>query len=323
MTRVPSALRPPLALLAAAALLACSAAKPSSTPGIRSDAATLEESSLEYALRGDLERARVIQERALVAYRSVDDTAAMAGALNRVGNLRQRSGDPDGARQAYAEAQNLARLTGDAAEEAAATSNLGTLAEEAGDLATADVLYRQAAALAQSAGADATRATVLNNQALLARRRGDPAAAIELLRAALDLDRAQGNEAGEANRLRNLGAVYAAVGRRAEALDALARALDIDRRRENVPEIALDLVLASEVHARETTGLGVAISQRRRAAEIHRLLDRQQAVAADETAIAGWCAALRAADPGAPGLVACAPGGSPATVAGDAEPAGS
>jgi len=298
-----------VALVAATATLACSAAKPSARPGIRSDAATLEQSSLEYALRGDLARALSIQERALVAYRSVDDTAAMAGALNRVGNLRQRTGDPDGAHRAYVEAQNLARLTGDAAEEAAATSNLGTLAEESGDLATADVLYRQAAALAASAGADATRATALNNQALLARRRGDPSTAIALLEEALALDRKQGNETGEANRLRNLGAVYAAVGRRADALDALGRALDIDRRRENVPEIALDLVLASEVHAREAKSLGLAISQRRRAAEIHRLLGRADAIAADEAAITAWCDALRSFAPDAPGLAACPTGG--------------
>ncbi len=299
------ALHRALLLGAAAALLGCSATQKERALGIRSDAATLEQSSLEYALRGDLERARELEERALLAYRSVDDTEAMTGALNRVGNLRQRTGDPEGARLAYLEAQNLARLTGDAAEEAAATSNLGTLAEEAGDLDAAEALYRSVSALAESAGAYATLATVLNNQALLARRRGDAARAIELLEAALELDRAQRNEAGEANRLRNLGTTYASLGRHAEAIEALEGALAIDRRRENVPEIALDLVLSSEVHARAGNGLGMAISQRRRAAEIHRLLGRHEAVAADEAAIASWCEALRATDPGSPGLVAC------------------
>lgn len=282
----------PVALLALLAV-ACSAAKSPSLLGIRSDAATLEQSSLEYALRGDLRRALALEEQALAAYRSVDDTDAITGALNRVGNLRQRTGDPDGARLAYLEAQSLASVTSNGAEEAAALSNLGTLAEEAGDLAGADAQYRAARALAERSGADATLATILNNQALLARAQGNPQGAIELLRAALEIDRDRGNEAGAASRLRNLGAVYAALGRQAEALAAIDEALAIDRMRENVPEIALDLTLASEVNARDAATLPLAVSQRRRAAEIHRLLGRDATVARDEAAIAGWCDRLR------------------------------
>lgn len=283
------------ALLLAVLALGCSATRDPSLLGIRSDAAALEQSSLEYALRGDLRRALALEEQALVAYRSVDDTGAATGALNRVGNLRQRTGDPDGARLAYLEAQSLARVTGNAAEEAAARSNLGTLAEEAGDLAAADAEYRAARSLAESAGADATLATILNNQALLARAQGDPARAIELLRAALEIDRDRDNDAGAASRLRNLGAVYAASGRHAEALGALDEALAIDRRRENVPEIALDLTLASEVNAREASTLALAVSQRRRAAEINRLLARDEALLRDEAAIRDWCDRLEQA----------------------------
>jgi len=299
--------------LVALLFVACSAAKNPSLLGIRGDAAALEQSSLEYALRGDLPRALALEEQALAAYRSVDDTAAITGALNRVGNLRQRTGDPEGARRAYLEAQSLASVTGDGAEEAAARSNLGTLFEEAGDLASADAQYQAARALAESAGAGATLATILNNQALLARGQGDPQRAIDLLGAALAIDRKRGNEAGAANRLRNLGAVYAAVGRQAEALAALHEALEIDRRRENVPEIALDLMLASEVHARDPATLPIAVSQRRRAAEIHRLLGRDAAVARDEAAIAGWCDRLRASAAGAAVPIECTSAGPAAS----------
>lgn len=271
---------------------ACSATKATSLLGIRSDAASLEQTSLEYALRGDLPRALAIEEQALLAYRSVDDTAAVTGALNRVGNLRQRTGDRAGARAAYLEAQSLAAVTGNGAEEAAARSNLGTLDEEAGDLASADAQYQAAHELAQSAGAKATLATILNNRALLARRQGDAERAIALLREALEIDRDAGNEAGVANRLRNLGAVQAAAGHRKEAVASLEESLDIDRRRENVPEIALDLVTLSEINALDPATRAVAISQRRRAAEIHRLLGRDEQVARDEAAIAGWCAAI-------------------------------
>jgi len=297
-------------LLLALLAVGCAATKDPSLLGIRSDAASLEQSSLEYALRGDLRRALVLEEQALLAYRSVDDTDAITGALNRVGNLRQRTGDPDGARLAYLEAQSLASVTGNAAEEAAARSNLGTLAEEAGDLATADAEYRAARSLAASAEADATLATILNNQALLARTQGDPAGAIELLQAALKIDRERGNDAGAASRLRNLGTVHAAAGRNADALASLAEALEIDRKRENVPEIALDLTLLSEVNARASATLPLAVSQRRRAAEINRLLGRDQALARDEASIAVWCRELEQAGAAVPVDCAAARAGS-------------
>lgn len=300
----------PLALTVLCA--ACAATQNPSLLGIRSDAASLEQTSLEYALRGDLPRALAIEEQALLAYRSVDDTAAVTGALNRVGNLRQRTGDRSGARAAYLEAQSLAAVTGNRAEEAAARSNLGTLDEESGDLAAADAQYQAAHALARAAGAKATLATILNNQALLARRQGDSERAIALLREALEIDRDAGNEAGVANRLRNLGAVQAAAGHRKEALASLEEALDLDRRRENVPEIALDLVTLSEVNALDPATLAVAVSQRRRAAEIHRLLGRDELVGRDEAAIAGWCAGLGSSVAGEVAVTCAAPtqGGS-------------
>jgi tetratricopeptide (TPR) repeat protein len=299
--------------------VACSAASGGDRVGVRADARTLEQSSLEAALRGDLERARRLEEQALVGYRSIDDTVAMAGALNRVGNLRQRTGDTEGARVAYLEAQSLARLTGDRAEEAAALSNLGTLYEEAGDLAAADANYQQAHAVAEAADAEATLATILNNQALLARKQGDPRRAIELLESALAVDRKRGNDAGAANRLRNLGAVHAAVGDHAKAVAALGEALDIDRKRENIPEIALDLVTLSEINARDPASLPLAINQRRRAADIHRLIDRPSQLRADESAIRRWCEDLRERDPGAVSPVDCvlpAPGGDQAATSG-------
>ena len=307
-------MRPLLALrlagsLVCAALLcaSCSAAKSASLLGIRADAATLEQSSLEYALRGDLPRALAIEEQALLAYRSVDDTAAITGALNRVGNLRSGPAIPRARARPISRRRASRAVTGDRAEEAAARSNLGTLFEEDGDLASADAQYQAARALAESADAEATLATILNNQALLARKQGDPQRAIELLRAALEIDRDRGNEAGAANRLRNLGAVYAAVGRQADAVAALNDALAIDRKRENVPEIALDLSTLSEINARDPATLALAVNQRRRAGDIHRLLGRDAAVARDEAAIAAWCDLLRARTAGAESLADCPP----------------
>jgi tetratricopeptide (TPR) repeat protein len=264
------------------------------TPAIRAAAAGLEESSLNDVKRGDLRRARVEGERALAYYRSVDDTKGIAGALNRVGNLRAQTGDPDGARAAYLEALSLSGATGLLGEQAAAESNLGTLLEGQGDLGGAAEHYAVARDLATRAGDDVVLATALNNQAILARNAGRLDEARELLERALALDRKTKNRAGEATRWRNLGALHAVAGRRAEALDAFHSALDIDRQREDLAAIALDLVGSSEVRAQGGGELSLAVSERRRAQDIHALLERPKEVADDARVIDGWCGAIRA-----------------------------
>ncbi|MEO2005206.1 MAG: VirB8/TrbF family protein, partial [Candidatus Poribacteria bacterium] len=68
----------------------------------------ITDGSHETALRGDIERAALLEQRAVDAYRSIDDVEAVAGGLNRLGNLLQRAGDAPGAHRAYLEAAALA-----------------------------------------------------------------------------------------------------------------------------------------------------------------------------------------------------------------------
>ena len=226
-----------------ASALACSATKKSSLLGIRAGAATLEQSSLEYALRGDLPRALALEEQALLAYRSVDDTArrhrrAQPGRQPPPAHRRQRRARAS----PTVEAQSLASVTGNRGEEAAARSNLGTRVR---GVRRPRVGGRAVPGRARAGRGRRRRRDPGDDPQQPGAAGAPPAAtpqqAIELFQSALEIDRKLGNEAGEANRLRNLGAVYAAVGRQADAVASLDAALEIDRRRENIPEIALDL----------------------------------------------------------------------------------
>lgn len=277
-------------LLVVSGLAACSASKRTVTPGIRDRAHTLEEASHETSLSGDLTRAALLQERAVAAYRSIDDVEAVAGGLNRLGNLRQRAGDRAGANAAYTEAAELARREGATAEEAAAENNLGTLAESAGDIDRARRHYETALSLAREADAPGVEAAARNNLGLVALASGDLTEAESQFEAALSIDRDEEDRAGEATRLRNLGSMHRRAGDDGAALLALEEAHALDRAREDVPAIALDLVAMSE--ARASTDLARAVSERRRAQDIHQFLGLDDRAAGDEERISVWCARL-------------------------------
>lgn len=288
--------RPGLAIALVVVFLAgCGASKRAVTPGIRDRAHTLEEASHETSLSGDLERAALLEARAVDAYRSIDDVAAVAGALNRLGNLQQRAGDVAAAGRAYGEAATLSRQSGAIAEQAAAENNLGTIDEEAGRFDSARGHYAEALSLAREAEAPAVEAAALNNLGLLALRDGDLADAQGRFEAALAIDRSEDDRAGEATRLRNLGSLHLRAGDDEAALEALEQAHRIDREREDVPAIARDLVALSEARASEDPAR--AVSERRRAQDIHAFLKDELAAEADERRIASWCAHLAGVRP--------------------------
>lgn len=285
-----------LGLLVSVAL-ACGGARRPVTPGIRDRAHTLEEASHETALRGDLARAATLEQRAVDAYRSIDDTEAVAAALNRLGNLRQRAGDAAAARSAYLEAAELARVTGAEAAEAASENNLGTLAEDAGNATLARGHYEAALSLGRRADAAGVEAAALNNLGLLALEAGNLVDAEDRFEAALSIDRSEEDRAGEATRLRNLGALHRRAGDPAAALASFEEAHAIDRAREDVPAIALDLVAISEARAAGGGDLVRALSERRRAQDIHGVLGRTGAAERDAERIRSWCARLGAGAP--------------------------
>jgi len=279
------------------ASVGCGSARRSVSPGIRGRADALEEVSHETSLGGDLERAIALEQRAVDAYRSIDDVDAVAGGLNRLGNLHQRAGDVGAARRAYVEAAHLARLGGARAEEAAAENNLGTVAESAGDVSRARAHYEAALSLARECGAASVEAAALSNLGLLALAAGDPNQARDRFEAALSIDRSEEDRAGEAARLRNLGSLHHQAGDFAAALDSFEQAHAIDREREDVPSIAVDLVALSEARAASGGDLTRAVGERRRAEEVHGFLGAEEAVRRDRDRISAWCARLAPAVP--------------------------
>ncbi|MBM4268437.1 MAG: tetratricopeptide repeat protein [Deltaproteobacteria bacterium] len=280
------------------ALAACSSsARRDANPGIGARARTLEAASMENALRGDLTRAASLQERAVAAYRSIDDVAGVAAGLNRLGNLQQSAEDRAAAERSYGEARDLARLGGASGEEAAAENNLGTLVEEGGDTQKAREHYEAALRLAHAGSARSVEAAAENNLGLLALAAGDLADAQRRFDAALAIDREIGDRAGEATRLRNLGALHRRKGSSTEAIRHLEQAHEIDRKREDVAAIALDLVSLSEVRAESRGDLARAVDERRRARDIHRLLGDREAAEHDEAVIEAWCGQLGSSAP--------------------------
>ncbi len=286
-----------MALVVGLCAISCASARRTVTPGIRDRAHALEEASHETSLSGDLSRAAILEQRAVDAYRSIDDVEAVAGGLNRLGNLRQRAGDRTAARRAYLEAAELARASGSLAQEAAAENNLGTLSEDAGDAGAASARYTSALSLARESDAASVEAAALNNLGLLALAAGDLSGAKADFEAALEIDRSEEDRAGEATRWRNLGSMHRRAGDTAGAIEAYERAHQIDREREDVPAIALDLVAISEARAEAGLDLSRAVSERRRAQEIHRFLKDDGAVRHDGRRIATWCSELGAAAP--------------------------
>lgn len=288
-----------LALAAAVALVAfgCSSSPRVVKPGIRDRAHSLEESSHEAALGGDLKRATELERRALAAYRSIDDLEAVAAALNRLGNLQQRRGDAAEAAVSYREARERATEADAPGEEAAAENNLGTLAESAGDRTAARAHYQRSLELARRAGDHAVTAAAENNLGLMDLSENQLDAARARFESALEIDRESANRQGEATRLRNVGALHHRRGAFDEALRALQQAHAIDRDREDVPAIALDLVALSEVRAGSGGDLARAVSERRRAQDIHELLGDEASVRTDQERIRAWCERLGGSAP--------------------------
>ena len=143
------------------------------------------------------------REQALLAYRSVDDTASITGALNRVGNLRQRTGDSSRRARHTAETQSLAAVTGNGAEEGrgAATSARSTRRPA--------ISRRPTRGIRRRCARSPRRPMRRRHHPQPSRPAGTWRQGAERDRAArsgAEIDRDAGNEAGRENRLRNLGA---------------------------------------------------------------------------------------------------------------------
>jgi predicted ATPase/class 3 adenylate cyclase len=102
--------------------------------------------------RGELDRARVIYEEALVLARSVDDGWLLSAALNNLGGIYVREGSYEKARELFAESLAIGEARGDVDRRARELSALGLVAQKLGDLTGSRDYYRQSLTVAAELG---------------------------------------------------------------------------------------------------------------------------------------------------------------------------
>ncbi|CAA9527430.1 MAG: hypothetical protein AVDCRST_MAG73-519 [uncultured Thermomicrobiales bacterium] len=139
---------------------------------------------------GDLEGARVLQERALTILRELDSEGGGRGTahvLNRLGIVALLRGDHGRADALQEEALARFRELGDASDVATVLNNLGVTADDRGDFARARRLFEDALALQRDVGDTQAVAISLGNLGEVARDEGDLAGAAIYYREALAL----------------------------------------------------------------------------------------------------------------------------------------
>ena len=133
--------------------------------------------------RLDLAAAATLLEQALAEHRTVGTPVGQGRALMFLGHTRRWSGDLDGARRAFTEAQRL--LTrGRVTSWLRATVALAQTELALGDLDAAEAAFRAAHARATDVGDQRAARAALTGLAAAARARGDLARAVNLLAAA-------------------------------------------------------------------------------------------------------------------------------------------
>lgn len=143
--------------------------------------------ALAYSKTGDQAAALRFAKQSLASYRSGNDPAGEARALNRVGEAYLSLGDAEKARLYLEKALGLTQAQNDPAGTGRSLQNLGDLAASLGDSATALDQYRQARRVQQAIGDAAGEGETLNAMGELFLQTGQQTAAVEALQAAIAL----------------------------------------------------------------------------------------------------------------------------------------
>ena len=167
-------------------------------------------------------------DKALAAYREAvaldpDDPDGW----NQLGHLLDRTGDLDGATEAYGRVLSLGNAVEDQGLVAAATGNLGLLYATRGDLDRAEEMHRKSLDINESLGRKAGMAIQYGNLGNRYLTRGDLDRAEEMYRKSLDIDESLGRKEGMADQYGNLGNLYATRGDLDRAEEMFRKSLDI------------------------------------------------------------------------------------------------
>ena len=151
--------------------------------------------------------------KAVAAYReAVDLDPDDPDGWNQLGHLLDRTGDLDGAAEAYKRVLSFGNRAADQAIIAAATGNLGTLYQVQGELDHAEEMYRKALNLNEALGRKEGMALGYGNLGSLYMSRKEFGSAEEMYRKSLGIEEALGHKEGMASDYGNLGILYTTRG---------------------------------------------------------------------------------------------------------------
>jgi tetratricopeptide (TPR) repeat protein len=185
--------------------------------------------------RGDIRAARECLERALVLFRSVEDTRGVASTLDDLGSLAGLEGDYEAALARSAEALELRRSLNDRRGTAVSLHTIGTIEMLRGLLTEAEACFLEALLIRREIDDAEGVASSLNALGVLHGERALHERALEFWREAIEVARTVGSRRIIATILNNMGETRLAMGEPAEAArlldDAAAIAEDLEDKR--------------------------------------------------------------------------------------------
>lgn len=193
---------------------------------------------LLYQARVESEFAQILQysDETLSLSRQLGDKSLEAQALNTIGKISYKRGQPDAALKEYERALLLLRGMPPQSVEAQLRLDIGSVYSDWGDLRKALENYRLALSLWETLKQPAGQASALTNIGRVYTLMGERQQALGHQLKALALLERIGDLFGQAKTLNNLGYVYEVLGEKELALDCYLQALQLYQdRRLNLP----------------------------------------------------------------------------------------
>ncbi len=180
-------------------------------------------------------------EESLAIRREIGDFAEVAGTLNLLGFVAQRTGDYETAETYHAESLVESRKVGDRWEIGSALNNLGVIARHRGNYTEAVRCFEECLAMFREIGDVREVANALSNLGVLAGIQGDFDTSERLFLEGLELRRSLGNTLGIANSLVNLGEVALLKQSFADALRYFRESLTVHLKLDDLRGVAFAL----------------------------------------------------------------------------------
>jgi CHAT domain-containing protein/Tfp pilus assembly protein PilF len=180
-------------------------------------------------------------EKALAAYRALENRHGEAIILGLIGNCYKHLGDRTRALDLLNRALKIKQELGDRLEEGKTISNIGLVYWEAGDYPKAIDHFNHAIAIAREVHEAHLEGAALNNLSLVYDEKGEYKRSIEQYQKALALHRASNYREGESDALGNIGGVYLLLGHYSDAINYYQQALALDEDLDRKPGESLDL----------------------------------------------------------------------------------